>query len=136
MKTKPKEYAQLLYALINEDKNKNRKLDQLLYGFLCLVNNQGDLGKIENIIREFELYYQKKEELLTAEVVTARKLDEETVKEIKIFLKKTRPEIKNFELTEKVDPSVLGGIKIMAGDLFLDGTLKRQLINLKNSLIQ
>ncbi len=136
MKTKPKEYARLLYALITDDKHKGQKLDQLLYGFLCLVNSQGDLGKIENIIREFEAYYQKKEELLVAEVVTAREIDEETAKEIKAFLKKARPEVKNFELTEKVDPSVLGGVKIMAGDLFLDGTIKRQLINLKNSLIQ
>ena len=136
MKTKPKEYAQLLYALIVDEKNKGKELDQLLYGFLCLVESQGDLGKIENIIREFETYYQKKEELLVAEVVTARKIDEETAKEIEAYLKSVKPEAKNFELVERVDPSVLGGIKIMAGDLFLDGTIKRQLINLKNSLIQ
>jgi len=136
MKVKLNEYAQLLYALLTEERNKNKKSEQLLYGFLCLVDSQGDLGKIENIIRSFEIYCQKKEETLAAEVVTARQLDEETLRTIKDYLKKTKPEIKNWEIKETVEPAVLGGVKILTEDLFLDGTIKKQIINLKNSLIQ
>ncbi|HOZ36331.1 MAG TPA: F0F1 ATP synthase subunit delta [bacterium] len=136
MKIKLREYAQLLYALLMEEKNKSRKVDQLLYGFLCLVNSQGDLGKMENIINSFEAYYQEKEEVLAAKVVSARRLDEEMLKIIRKYLQQTKPEIRNWEVKEIIDPAVLGGVKIMTEDKFLDGTIQKQIINLKNSLIQ
>ena len=134
MKVKTQEYAQLLYNLLinNEDK----KIDQLFYGFLYFVESNGDLPKIEKIIMVFEEYYQKREGLVVAEVTTARKIDEETEKVIRDYIKKIKPEARKVELKERVDPTELGGVRFMVDDRLVDATIKKQLINLKNSLIQ
>jgi F-type H+-transporting ATPase subunit delta len=134
MKVKIQEYAQLLYNLLINTEDK--KIGQLFYGFLCLVESNGDLPKIEKIIMAFEEYYQKKEGLVVAEVTTARKIDEEMEKMIKDYIKKIKPATKKIELKERVDSTELGGVRFMIDDRLVDATIKKQLINLKNSLIQ
>ena len=134
MKIKAQTYGEILYKLLA--KNEDRKTDRLLYGFLCLLEANGDLGQIENIIKAFDEYYKKEEGLRTAVATVARQIDGELRKTLLDYVKKIRPSAKKVELIEKIDPTVLGGVKIMVADMMFDCTLQRQVINLKNTLIQ
>lgn len=134
MKIKVQEYGEMLYKLLV--KNEGKKTDRLFDGFLLFLEENGDLGKIESIIRAFDEYYKKEEGLTTVTVTVARKIDADLQKTIIDYVKKMKPLSKKIELTEKIDPTILGGIKITADDIMFDGTIKKQIINLKNTLIQ
>ena len=43
---------------------------------------------------------------------------------------------KEVVLTQSVDPSLLGGLVVQMGDTLLDGSVKRQLAELKDALMQ
>ncbi|NMC51779.1 F0F1 ATP synthase subunit delta [Candidatus Kuenenbacteria bacterium] len=132
MKVKTQEYVQLFYKLLSESEEPK----QVIGDFLQLIYANGDLGKIEGIIRSFEGYYQKMEDVSVARVETVKPLDDDVRNMIKGYIKKIKPGVKRVEIEEVVEPNILGGVKITVDDILFDGTIKKQLINLKNSLIQ
>ena len=67
-----------------------------------------------------------------AEVVSATSLDEAAISRLKETLKKVAGQDVHLEVKE--DPSLIGGVVARIGDLVLDGSVKSQLENLKDSL--
>lgn len=134
MATKIAEYAQLLYVF--GEKGEAQTIGQFMYGFVTLLAENGDLPKAEAIISVLEELVRRREGVVEAEIGTARKLDEETIKAVTQYVKKIKPAAKKVELKEQVDPAMLGGIRLMVDGYLFDATVKKQLINLKNSLIQ
>src|SRR3989338_8955934 len=134
MKIKVQTYAELLYKLL--ERSDGKRVERLLYGFLLYLRENGDWGKAESIIRAFGEYYKKKEAVTTAMATMAQKMDDDLQKAVNNYIKKIKPLAKKVELIEKIDPTVLGGVKIMVADMMFDCTLQRQVINLKNTLIQ
>jgi F-type H+-transporting ATPase subunit delta len=67
-----------------------------------------------------------------ASLVSATKLSAETIEKIRTALsKKTGKEI---VLEVEQDPGLIGGIVTRIGDLVLDGSIKTQLLNMRESL--
>ncbi len=68
------------------------------------------------------------------EVITAFPLSEEEKKELEQALKGVLK--KEVFLEAKVDPEIIGGVKIKIGDYIWDGTLKSQLEKFKEIIIK
>lgn len=126
-KNTPKQYAVAFYQTL-KDLPEN-KLASALQEFTALLARDRKLKQADKIIDEFIHYAKKQDGLVEIEITAARELDEKTIKKIK----------SNFgdrvEATVKVDQNILGGIKIKTDDKILDGSLKTQLLKLKESII-
>lgn len=126
-KNTPKQYAIALHQTVQGLQGK--KLDEALKEFVKLLAHDHKLKQAETIIAEFVKYSKKVEGINEIEITTVGDLDEKTINKIKqSFGDKV-------EATIKVDPSILGGIKIKTEDRILDASLKTQLLKLKESII-
>ncbi len=85
------------------------------------------------IAQEFMSFYKEKKNIVIAKVTTATMISDEARKQIKANLEKQTG--KTIELETKVDPSIIGGIKIQVGDKLFDDSVARQLNNLKLHLL-
>jgi len=126
-KNTPKQYAIALHQITKDLSGKN--LDEALKEFVKLLAHDHKLKQAETIISEFVRYAKKTEGINEIEITTAGNLDEKTINKIKqSFGDKV-------EATIKIDPNILGGIKIKTEDRILDASLKTQLLKLKESII-
>lgn len=67
-----------------------------------------------------------------AEVITAKPLDDELLAALREVLEdSTRHEV---VLDQRVDPGMIGGVRVSLGDLVVDGTTRRALNDLRRSL--
>jgi F-type H+-transporting ATPase subunit delta len=107
-------------------------LTKAMASFLMLLFEKGRFGFIASIN---EFYQQLADELkgvARASLVSASELTNETIEKIRSALsKKTGKEI---VLEVKQDPGLIGGIITRIGDLILDGSIKTQLLNMRESL--
>lgn len=70
--------------------------------------------------------------MIQIKVLSATALDAETQKKITAFIQKKHSE--PFEINYILDGSILGGVLIIDGDDYYDGTLKSQLIKIKKGI--
>jgi F-type H+-transporting ATPase subunit delta len=78
--------------------------------------------------------YQTDQNIISAEVVSARPLDNE--EKMNLQSKLDRLTGKKTHVAWKQDPSVLGGILIRIGDFVLDGTLKARIRQVREFLME
>ncbi|NNF98752.1 MAG: ATP synthase F1 subunit delta [Desulfobacteraceae bacterium] len=108
------------------------KLSKVMKSFLILLFDKGRIGFLKNIN---DFYLKLADELkgvARASLVSANELSSETVEKIRAALsKKTGKDVK---LDVEQDPGLIGGIVTRIGDLVLDGSIKTQLLNMKESL--
>jgi len=85
----------------------------------------------DNIVDEFDRFRDDHEGRVHATCTAARPLDPAILASLKTALeKRTR---KHVALHERIDPAVLGGIRINLGDYVLDGTVRRRLMELRRT---
>ncbi|PIR78279.1 MAG: ATP synthase F1 subunit delta [Candidatus Magasanikbacteria bacterium CG10_big_fil_rev_8_21_14_0_10_36_16] len=121
-----KQFAEALYEL-TADLNVS-DLDVVLKNFVNLLAKKHKIKQTKNIIAEFEIILKKKQGIVELEITSARELDKGVVEKIKQAF------AKEVELIEKVDKSLIGGIRVKIADKILDASVKTQLSNLKKSL--
>ncbi len=92
----------------------------------------GRLSLLPAISTAFEALKAKDEGVLQAEIISAVALEEKESKEI-IQKLESRFE-KKIEVENRVDPDLLGGMKIVVGDTVIDTSVKSQLQNLAYTL--
>lgn len=126
-KTSNRQLAQALYQVTVDAKGE--RLHKAIAEFAKLLVRAHKMTRADNIIKEFERYSKKQAGIVEIEVQSARKLDEKILNQVKkIFGNKV-------EASESVDESLLGGVKVRTEDEILDGSLKTQLNQLKQSLV-
>lgn len=107
-------------------------LTKVMSSFLMLLFEKGRIGFIASINEFYQALADEVKGVARASLVSATKLGDETVEKIREALsKKTGKEI---ILEVEQDPGLIGGIVTRIGDLVLDGSVKTQLLNLKESL--
>lgn len=100
----------LLRVLV--DRRREKLIADVAFEFSALVNE--GLGRVH------------------ADVVTAKALDAELLDALRRVLEETtRREV---VLEQRVDPSLIGGVRVSLGDLVVDGTTRRALHDLRRSL--
>ncbi|MBS1847278.1 MAG: ATP synthase F1 subunit delta [Actinobacteria bacterium] len=105
-----REILGLLHVLV--DRRREKLVADIAFEFSELVNE--GLGRVH------------------ANVVTAKALDDDLLAELRRVLETaTRREV---VLDQRVDPQMIGGVRVSLGDLVVDGTTRRALADLRRSL--
>lgn len=103
----------------------------LVKNFLNLLLDKNRIDSIEDIADKYAMLTDEASNIAHAEIITARPLQDDTLRKVVDSLKAmTSKDIKS-EVTE--DPELIGGIVVKMGDLVLDGSVKAQLEGLKES---
>jgi F-type H+-transporting ATPase subunit delta len=89
--------------------------------------------ELELIVRDIEAALAERG-ILLADVESARALSSNATKEVQDYLKNTTG-AKKIHLRETVDPTLIGGVRVMIPGSELDGTLRHRLNQLKASKI-
>lgn len=109
------------------------KVGRPVLGLILLLVQKRREPLLDNVVEEFDHYRDRHEGRVQASVTTARKLDTDLVESLRAALEQ-RTE-KTVVLDERIDPEVLGGIRVMLGDAVIDGTVRRSLQNMRRSLV-
>ena len=109
------------------------RLDRPVMGLLHVLVDKRREMLIDNICDEFDRYRDLREGRQHTYVTAARPLDEDQLAEIVSRLEKATG--KKILLHTKVDPRVVGGLRIKLGDKIIDGTVRRRLQQLKRALV-
>ncbi len=131
-------------ALINPLFNKNDRkkvleavlaatdLSAIMKSFLILLFNKKRIGFLREIASYYKDLVDELKGVVKASIVSATELSSEAVDKIKEALSKKTG--KNIVLNVEQDPNLIGGVVTRLGDLVLDGSVKTQLINMRETL--
>jgi F-type H+-transporting ATPase subunit delta len=108
------------------------KFEPTIRNFLGLLAQNGRARDLPGVIAGFETRYAKHTGSVAAEVVSAVALSAAQSKAIRTALVQALG--KEPELTARVDPSILGGLKVKVGSKLFDASLKTKLDQMKFAL--
>lgn len=119
-----RQYAILLYEITFKAPDINKRIK----GFLGILAKNNDIGKISEIIKEFEKYEKKQKGIKDVEISSAKPVS----KDVKTRILKV---IKNqADVKETVNPDLLGGMIVTVDDMMIDGSLRKKLRELSKAL--
>jgi F-type H+-transporting ATPase subunit delta len=107
-------------------------LSKAMSSFLMLLFEKGRVSFIVSIDDFFQKMADELKGVARASLVSANKLSAETIEKIRTALSKRTG--KEIVLEVEQDPGLIGGIVTRIGDLVLDGSIKTQLLNMRESL--
>jgi len=107
------------------------KVGRPVLGLLHVLVEKRREPLLDNIVEEFDRYLDQHEGRVRARVTTARKLDDDLLDALRSAIEERTQ--KSVDLTETVDPEVIGGLRVNVGDRVLDGTLRRSLQDMRRS---
>ncbi len=108
------------------------KFEATTRNFLGLLAQNGRARDLGGVITGFETLYARHAGIVAAEVVSARPLTAAQTKAIQAALVTALG--KEPEMTARVDPAILGGLKIKVGSKLFDASLKTKLDQMKFAL--
>lgn len=101
--------------------------------FLRVLVHNDRLMVLSAIMERFDSVLQERSGVVSADVASARELDDAQRNELKANLEKLLG--KPVKLDFAVDPELIGGVVTRIGSTVYDGSVKTQLANLKEELI-
>ena len=131
-------------ALINPLFNKNDRkkvleavlaatdLSAIMKSFLILLFDKGRIGFLREIASYYKDLADELKGVVKASIVSATELSSEAVEKIKESLSKKTG--KTIVLNVQQDPGLIGGVVTKIGDLVMDGSVKTQLMNMRETL--
>ena len=108
------------------------ELSQVTASFLRLVFDKGRIGFLASINDFYQKLADELKGVAQASLVSATELSSETIDKIRAALSKRTG--KDIVLEVNQDPGLIGGIVTRIGDLVLDGSVRTQLLNMRESL--
>jgi F-type H+-transporting ATPase subunit delta len=133
MKVTAKQYALTLLE-ITEDKE-GKSLEESISKFSVLLKNNNQINQIDKILYYFQKLYNQRYNIKEANISTAKKIDEEELKQIKESLQALNKD-ETLEFKVNIKKEIIGGIVLKYGDKIIDASLKTRLNQLKNSLLK
>ena len=132
-----------LSILANESIDKNIKkdmikkvyksLDEDFIYFLYVVIDHNRIKYLDKIIDSYKKYVLEETNTIKASVISANKLNDKALSVIKTRLQE-RYKGKNIVISNIIDESLLGGVKVEVNNEALDLSLKEYLNRLKDSI--
>jgi len=141
-------------ALYEATKGKSeQQIKSVLKNFVKLLAKNGDLSKAEQIIKNYEKYYNEQEGIEEVEVTVANEKISAVIPSAarnlpRMWDKKpgqarrsptgvaSHRTFASLRMTTKVDKSLIGGAKVRIGDDVYDGSLQRRLELMREELIK
>jgi F-type H+-transporting ATPase subunit delta len=107
-------------------------LSKVMKSFLMLLFDKGRIGFISNINELYQKLVDELKGVARASLISATELTSETIEKIRKSLSKKIA--KDIVLEVEQDPGLIGGIVTRIGDLVLDGSIRTQLLNMRETL--
>jgi len=107
-------------------------LSRVMKSFLTLLFDKGRFVNLSSINDFYQKLADELKGIARASLVSATELPSETVEKIRNTLSEKTG--KDIILEVERDPGLIGGIVTRIGDLVLDGSIKTQLLNMRESL--
>jgi F-type H+-transporting ATPase subunit delta len=101
-------------------------IGELTNAFTKLLINKGREGELPEIITAFIRQYKDNKGIHTLKLTTAAPVSEEVKNRIVEQVKQTS-DMKNIELEATVDPGIIGGFVLQAGDKLVDASISYDL---------
>lgn len=102
--------------------------------FLTLLNRQGRMPLLRDILRDFVTMYRRSHGVVKASLVSAREPSERLLQRLKALVKQKT----GFDviIEVEVDPSLIGGFVFDIDEYLLDASVKRQLDIIREQFIE
>ncbi len=107
-------------------------LDPLTGNFVGVVAQNRRLAQLPNVIRAFNLLAARHRGEITAEVTSARPLEEDQVAAIKQHLRSRVG--RDIAVDLSVDPAILGGLVVKVGSQMIDSSIRTKLNTLAHAM--
>jgi F-type H+-transporting ATPase subunit delta len=107
-------------------------LSSLMKSFLMLLFDKGRIAFLGAISQYYDKLADELKGVARATLTSAVALPDETVQKIRATLSKRTG--KDIILEVSQDPSLIGGLVTRIGDLVLDGSIRTQLLNMRETL--
>jgi F-type H+-transporting ATPase subunit delta len=106
--------------------------DERLTNFLELLAERHRMPALFRIRRQFDALWAEENKLLAVTVTSATELDSSVVEDIGHQIEEQTG--RKVELSSKVDPDVLGGLRLQVGNMVLDATIRQRLEQLRKQV--
>ena len=100
--------------------------------FLELLAERHRMPVLFRIRREFDALWAEERKLLNVNIVSAVELDESTVKGIRDTIEKQTG--RDVDLSETVDPGIIGGLVVRVGNYVWDASIRARLERLRKQV--
>ncbi len=108
------------------------EMTPIMKSFINLLIEKKRVQHIGDIAQYYHKLIDEHENVARAQLKAASELDETIIQEITQTLENMTG--KKVVIEFQLDPSLIGGVVAQIGDLVLDGSVRRQLLNFKESL--
>ena len=102
--------------------------------FLTLLNQNGRMEMVEDILRDFVKMYRRSIGIRKAHLTAVRTPSERMLEQMRTLVRQQTGDDVIFEV--EVDPSLVGGFVLDLDDALLDASIKRQLERLSEQFIE
>lgn len=109
------------------------KVSDLLYKMLRVIGDKGRLGSLPEVASGYLLAVAEAKGQIDVQAYVASELDHASVQQMTEQIGQALG--KTVSLTQTVDPSLIGGMKIKVGDRLIDASVASQLKNMKNKMV-
>jgi F-type H+-transporting ATPase subunit delta len=106
--------------------------EPILQNFFKLLIEKHRMPAVFRVRRSFEELWQRENKLLPVEVTSAIELDQNTVKQIGDRIGEETGQ--KIELSERVDPDILGGLVVRVGNSIIDSSIRARLDSLRRQV--
>ncbi len=112
----------------------SRELDQTIVAFLGVLNTRNRLWLIPEIAKSFGDIDDVRNNRLKTKLYTSDEVDKFLMEEIETVLQKFFN--KELIIEHRIDPQILGGFIVRAGDLMIDASVRSRLQQIKTDLLR
>jgi len=114
--------------------SENNKLNSLLVKFLSFLILKRRFFYVEKILKDFVDTCSKKRGEVKAELISAKKLSNSEINNIKDEL--TKNFSSKIKLNYKYDENLIGGLVVQVGSIMVDTSIKNKLQQIENKMIE
>jgi len=106
--------------------------EPIVQNFLKLLIEKSRMPAVFRVRRVFDELWQRENKLLPVEITSAIELDRKTVKQIGDRIGEETGQ--KIELSEHVDPDILGGLIVRVGNSIIDSSIRARLDQLRRQV--
>jgi F-type H+-transporting ATPase subunit delta len=106
--------------------------EPILLNFLKLLIEKSRMPAVFRVRRTLDELWQRENKLLPVEITSAIELDQQTVKHIGDRIGEETGQ--RIELSEHVDPDILGGLIVRVGNSIIDSSIRARLDSLRRQV--
>ncbi|RUS90852.1 hypothetical protein EGW08_001359 [Elysia chlorotica] len=115
---------------------KQRKCTDLTTNLFVTLADNGRIKKTPQVLSAFNKIMSAHRGEVICSVVTAKVLDEASMKELRAALQAFLKKGQSLQLQTEVDPSLIGGMKVTIGDRFVDMSMANKIKTYTNLIKQ